>query len=55
MGVLFEGGNKFRPGGEIVDIFYPKVCLFMLFNDEIFPLLLIKSIFIGVKFVIIQN
>ena len=50
MGLLFEGGGGNREGGVInftrrgenFNIFYPKVCLFMLFNDEISPLLLIN-------------
>ena len=55
-GGLIEGGliNFFK----FVYIFYPKVCLFMVFNDEILPLLLIKHVnfhFSEVKFVIIQK
>ena len=49
MGVLFEGGLIERWFNEVVKCFQPKVFLFMLFNDEISPLLLIISIFIVVK------
>ena len=36
------GGNQFCPEGT--KFFIPKVCLFMLFNDEISHLLLIKHV-----------
>ena len=64
MGVLFEGGGliegviNFAPEGRNCCHFYLKVMPLMLFNGEIFPLLVIKIVdfhWSSVKFVIIQN
>ena len=56
VGIPFEGGLiNFAPNaGEISVIIYPKVCIFMLVNDEIFPFycLLNMSIFIVVKLIL---
>ena len=44
MGTLFEGGGGLIEGAKLFTFFYPKVYVFILFNDELLRLLLIKDV-----------